>query len=107
MIMINIKKYYNDEPKDDPNDYKKNYRISDSVINSVSDAIIIDTPVTSDPVTSSSESAEGVFPDNFPLTTDESVLINEDTMVSMDEVDAGNELMNVDDAENTSLEDKL
>merc|ERR1712115_756907 len=46
-------------------------------------------------------------PDNFPLTTDESVLINEDTMVSMDEVGAGIELMNVDDAENTSFEDKL
>merc|ERR1712113_1232798 len=36
---------------------------------------------------------------------DDSVLVNEDTMVSTDGVDAGNESMNVDDAKNTTFED--
>merc|ERR1712045_821345 len=56
------KKYYNDEPKDNLNDYKKNYRISDSVTIPVSDEPIIDTPITSAPVTSSPDSADGIFP---------------------------------------------
>jgi len=98
------KKYYNDEPKDNLNDYKKNYRISDSVAIPVSDAPIIDAPVTSDPITSSPDSADIVFPDEFPLTTDDQY---DDMIEVSDIIHAENELMNVDDTENKSFEDKL
>lgn len=98
------KKYYNDEAKDGLNDNNKNYRFSDPIFFPIAADPNTDASTTSEPITPSPDSADGIFADEAPFSTEDEY---NDTLIATDIFDEGNGLMNVDDGENTSFEDML